>query len=692
MKYITKNIYLVWCFCCLIAFGAMGQTVTPQGPTMTAAPSTSGGGSGGSGTVNIGTAPQVAYYAASTNAVSPNPQLQFVATETVFNETAQDINLRAESLSLPFMFFLDSGLNKIGINDSAPVNLFDISSTGAGLTTGQYALGVSGELPISTFTEHGVRFDIQSSGSGVGGKVGQTVNFTPGATSTGPVVGFQVISTTDTTGNNLQLNTSFVNPSGNSGINAFSVATTTGTNIGSYNESAGGNLNIGIVGKSNVAKTNATNIGVLGIGNNTLGGTGFRAGGYFGLQNATPTFISAALVADNGATTSPILIARDNGTTAFSILDGGQASHITGTAAIPAIAMGDTNSGFFGGADILGMSIGGVQELNINSTTLGPIAAGGSALGTTALPFATVNVQTGTALLPSVTMGDTNSGIFGGADLLNFSIGGVQETILNATSFSPFAAGGLQSGTTTFPWSAVNAQQGSAAFPAITMGDTNSGMMGGGDVVGVSIGGVQEVEIVATEIRPFAASGLNLGSAALPFGRVFSGNGTSVAPGYTFGAATDAGMSFDSIGNGSLNISNNTGNTFISASEGILIAATSGMDIQSAAGSDISIEALSGGNIFMDSRIEMGPATQIKGDIETAGAAVTGFIRQYGADSITPGAKPTCTAKTDAAYGSVIYWNDSNDAVDGMLCMCNATSAAEAVAWRQVAAPGVACP
>jgi uncharacterized repeat protein (TIGR01451 family) len=42
-------------------------------------------------------------------------------------------------------------------------------------------------------------------------------------------------------------------------------------------------------------------------------------GGYFGIQTTTPTFTSAALMCDNGSTTSSILVARDNGTAVFTI-------------------------------------------------------------------------------------------------------------------------------------------------------------------------------------------------------------------------------------------------------------------------------------------------------------------------------------------------------------------------------------
>jgi len=41
------------------------------------------------------------------------------------------------------------------------------------------------------------------------------------------------------------------------------------------------------------------------------------------LESVTPTYTSAALMADNGTTTSDIFVARDNGTPIFHIKDGG---------------------------------------------------------------------------------------------------------------------------------------------------------------------------------------------------------------------------------------------------------------------------------------------------------------------------------------------------------------------------------
>lgn len=96
---------------------------------------------------------------------------------------------------------------------------------------------------------------------------------------------------------------------------------TTGDNVGGGAFAMNGNRNYGGLFYATTAKNSATNIGVIGLGLNT-GTTPVQIGGYFGLENAQPTFESAALIADNGTQTSPIFLVRDNGTTVFSIVDG----------------------------------------------------------------------------------------------------------------------------------------------------------------------------------------------------------------------------------------------------------------------------------------------------------------------------------------------------------------------------------
>lgn len=100
------------------------------------------------------------------------------------------------------------------------------------------------------------------------------------------------------------------------------IATTAGTIAGVAGYVSGGNKNYGGFFRAIGTKNSATNIGVAGFAINA-GTSPIQIGGYFGLQSSSPTYTSAALIADNGATTSPIFLARDNGTTILSVIDGG---------------------------------------------------------------------------------------------------------------------------------------------------------------------------------------------------------------------------------------------------------------------------------------------------------------------------------------------------------------------------------
>ena len=104
----------------------------------------------------------------------------------------------------------------------------------------------------------------------------------------------------------------------NFGFYAADVSTTTGTNVGARTAVAFGNVNLASFNQAVSAKNGATNVGNLSLALNT-GTTPIQVGGYFGLQNSLPTFTSAALIADNGATSSPVFLGRVNGTTQVSI-------------------------------------------------------------------------------------------------------------------------------------------------------------------------------------------------------------------------------------------------------------------------------------------------------------------------------------------------------------------------------------
>lgn len=147
-------------------------------------------------------------------------------------------------------------------------------------------------------------------------QVGLRIDMAAGYTGTHYSAAFVTVNSVAGTG------TSITGAKANFGFTTNASATTTGYNIGLRGNVGNGNLNVGAYGAALIAKNSATNIGVLGLALNT-GSSPIQVGGYFGLQNADPTFASAALMCDNGSQSSDIFVARDNGTAKWSIVDGG---------------------------------------------------------------------------------------------------------------------------------------------------------------------------------------------------------------------------------------------------------------------------------------------------------------------------------------------------------------------------------
>jgi len=110
----------------------------------------------------------------------------------------------------------------------------------------------------------------------------------------------------------------FINQSTGSGSNVavtgYADGANAGSNVGGEFTALNSTLNIGSYSSAITVKNPGTNIGVVGIAYNT-GGSSIQLGGYFGLNGSSvPTYASAALIADNASTSSPIFLGRVNGT------------------------------------------------------------------------------------------------------------------------------------------------------------------------------------------------------------------------------------------------------------------------------------------------------------------------------------------------------------------------------------------
>ncbi len=191
-----------------------------------------------------------------------------------------------------------------------------VLSQPSGASTTSNFLNVTGTLP-STLSAGVIGIKAAITGAGNSGQVVTGFRLDLLVGYTGSSATFGAIFENDSAGTGTGINASGT-INGNAAYEGFTGTTTTGDNFGAVGIASGGGRNFGNYGASLTAKNSATNIGVVGFGLNT-GGSPIQIGGYFGLHSALPTFASAALIADNGSTSSPVFLARVNGTTKMSV-------------------------------------------------------------------------------------------------------------------------------------------------------------------------------------------------------------------------------------------------------------------------------------------------------------------------------------------------------------------------------------
>ena len=220
----------------------------------------------------------------------------------------------AGSFAADSSLFWNNTNKRLGIGTTTPNSEFNVVA--GTLTDGVSAMSLSATMPsVITATNNGVLYDITSAGSSAFPQYSFSCYLNAGYTGSATTGVANFICNTAGTGTD-------VFGSRNNGTFSSASGTTTGTNIGAYGSGSNGNINYGSVGRAIAAKNSATNIGVAGFGLN-VGTSPVQVGGYFGLQNTSPTFTSAALMCDNGSQANDIFVARDNGSPIFKVFDGG---------------------------------------------------------------------------------------------------------------------------------------------------------------------------------------------------------------------------------------------------------------------------------------------------------------------------------------------------------------------------------
>lgn len=261
---------------------------------------------------------------------------------------------------------VDAGIAYLGAGGTGKV--------GIGTLGPSAPLHVQATLPAAAVNQNGVFFDITSRTDAVSrDQTGLDINLNAGYTGPYSTQGMLALNSSAGTANSLSDNSANFGYRGQSqGVGAANV----GTFGAAYNGTA---LNVGAYGQSFSTINNAVNVAMLGQALNT-GVSATQIGGYFLLSGGAGTnpsnYTSAALLADNGGTTSPIFIARDNGTPVFTIADG---ATITATGSITAANLTGTNSGNVTIGTANGLSIS-TQVLSLATAVAG--GANGALLGT----------------------------------------------------------------------------------------------------------------------------------------------------------------------------------------------------------------------------------------------------------------------------------------------------------------------
>jgi hypothetical protein len=190
--------------------------------------------------------------------------------------------------------------------------------TGGTLADQAQVLAITATQPASpTGAQYAIQATVTSAGSASQINAAVQVSYNAGYTGGNYTLGAYVTNSVAGTGTGAtQANAA------NYAILAGSSSNTVGHNIGVTGTASAGLVNVGASGVAITNKNSGTNIGVLGNGLN--GGTSpIQVGGHFTLGNTVVPTVSAALIADNGAQTDAIFLARDNGSTVFTIADGG---------------------------------------------------------------------------------------------------------------------------------------------------------------------------------------------------------------------------------------------------------------------------------------------------------------------------------------------------------------------------------
>ena len=212
------------------------------------------------------------------------------------------------------------------VSDTQPTINTKLTVTGGTLAADAQVLAVTATQPATpTATQNAVSYTITGNGSASFNNRAFLITYAAGYTGASSTDGIVVVNSNAGTSSTLVPAAGSNTTAGNRGSTFAVNGTTTGANYGQVGTASGGDINAGMVGVAQAVKNSAKNFGVVGTAINT-GTSPVQIGGFFSLNQTTVPSVSAALIADNGAQTDPIVRFRDNGTDVFTVADGGAVS------------------------------------------------------------------------------------------------------------------------------------------------------------------------------------------------------------------------------------------------------------------------------------------------------------------------------------------------------------------------------
>ena len=274
------------------------------------------------------------------------------AGTTVFNNDGLDRDFRIAGDNEANLFCIDGSTDRVGIKTATPGATFDI--VGGSLAAGGKVFSYTATIASSVSSQVAATSTItttSATGNSILSQYGAIWTLANGGwnSNTGNSTPLVVVNEAVGTGtwNPLAGGDGAATDNANYGFWSETLGSTAGTNIGGRNQAILGGISIGSVSGvwlggssgSTVFRQDSLNIGAVNFVTATkhgsssfekhLGTVGLarggdtNVGGYFGLNSTTPSFSSAALIADNDDQGVPIFIGRAIGVPVLTLKSAG---------------------------------------------------------------------------------------------------------------------------------------------------------------------------------------------------------------------------------------------------------------------------------------------------------------------------------------------------------------------------------